>query len=340
MKFAFRKVRLSAENKQRLDFINSIIREYQQAGYKLTLRQLYYQLVSRDVVPNKVSEYDKLSVLLREGRMGGVVDWNAIEDRLRIPKSPASWDTPADVLKSAAAQFQMPRMKEQETYLEVWVEKDALSGVLSRVTRPYHIPILVNRGYSSASAMYDAFMRFSLATSSLDSRGGAKRIKVLYLGDFDPSGIDMVRDIEQRIREFFIGYVGGFEKWVVGDSKRPNLHRFPELWRKLCIEKLGVDFEVISVALTRDQIDQYQPPPNPAKRTDTRFAKFEDAHGSTSWEVDALPPEVLNQILTDEIEAYIDRDLYDKIVEEETSGRDKLMSLIPYVTGEKRLRRR
>lgn len=335
MKFKFRPIRLNADNRQRLDFINSIIVEYQQAGYKLTLRQLYYQLVSRDVIPNKVAEYDKLSVLLREGRMGGIVDWDAIEDRLRIPKKPSAWDSPADLLHSAAKQFRLPRMKGQETYLEVWVEKDALSGVLSRVTSPYHIPILVNRGYSSASAMYDAYQRFKDA-----AREGAKHVKILYLGDFDPSGVDMIRDIEQRVRELYLGGEGAFERWSVGESKKPNLDRHPEVWETVCKDKLGIDFEVVSIALTRVQIEQHGPPPNPAKRTDTRFAKFEEAHGDTSWEVDALPPEVLNEILTDAIEERIDRELYDRIVLQEQAGTDKLLSLMPYVTGEKRFRKR
>lgn len=200
MKFEYRPIRLSPDNQIRLEQINNIIGEYQEQGYRLTLRQLYYQLVSRDFIPNKASEYEKLSVLLKEGRMGGIVDWDAIEDRLRIPSKPSSFESPEKILMAAAEQFEMPRMEGQECYIEVWVEKDALSGVLSRVTRPYHIPILVNRGYSSASAMHDAFLRFNRALKE-----GSKSIRVLYLGDFDPSGVDMVRDVEQRIREFFLG---------------------------------------------------------------------------------------------------------------------------------------
>src|SRR5687768_11447854 len=114
MKFAYRKIRLNAENKRRLEMINNIVKEYQDDGYVLTLRQLYYQLVSRDVIPNQSKEYDKLGSLLKEGRMGGVVDWDAIEDRLRRPSAPASWDSPADLLEAAAGQFQLPRMQGQE----------------------------------------------------------------------------------------------------------------------------------------------------------------------------------------------------------------------------------
>lgn len=327
MKFEYRKIRLSSENLERLDMINRIIREYQADGYVLTLRQLYYQLVTRDVIPNVSKEYDKLGVLLKEGRMGGIVDWDAIEDRLRKPSSPPAWDSPADLLEAAANQFQLPRMQGQETYLEVWVEKDALSGVLSRVTRPYHIPIMVNRGYSSASAMHDAYERFENALHGIHA---AKRIRVLYLGDFDPSGLDMVQDVEKRIREFFLGRAKAFDRWTVMVGKRKrDLSRHPEYWKQICLENLKVDFEIIPIALTKKQIEEYNPPPNPAKTTDTRFNKFSEAHGDTSWEVDALPPEVLNQILTDEIEAHIDRKLYDERLISEEWGREKLLKLIP-----------
>lgn len=335
MKFQYRKIRLSPENQSQLRMINDIIKQYQAEGYKLTLRQLYYQLVSRDIIPNQSKEYDKLSILLREGRMGGIVDWDAIEDRLRVPKTPASFESPEAILMAAADQFALPRMKGQKTYIEVWVEKDALSGVLSRVTQPYHIPILVNRGYSSASAMHDAYLRFDRALVN-----GAKKVKVLYLGDFDPSGLDMVRDVEQRICEFFLGRVNGFKKWVVpvgkykdGREKTKSLIHFPTAWKAVCEDKLKIHFEIIPVALTREQIEEHQPPPNPAKRTDGRFKKFNDLHGDLSWEVDALQPEVLNQILTTTIENHIDRELYDSIIQKEKSGRSKLKGLRKHLSN-------
>jgi hypothetical protein len=265
--------------------INSIIEDYQNQGYKLTLRQLYYQLVSRDIIRNNLKEYAKISRLLTDGRMCGIVDWDAIEDRLRRPSKPSSWETPGDILDSCIYSYQLPRMQDQPIYLEVWVEKDALSGVLKRVTEKYHIPIVVNRGYSSASAMYDAYNRFKYQDD----------IKILYLGDFDPSGIDMIRDIRDRSLEF------------LGD--RVN------------------HFEVIPVALTRAQIDKYKPPPNPAKMTDPRAGDYVDKHGSTSWEVDALKPEILNSTLTKIIEKYIDVDLYNSIVAREKADITKLKTL-------------
>lgn len=293
MKQKFREVSLNRTNKERLMVINDIIEEYQEQGYVLTLRQLYYQLVSRDVVPNKVAEYAKLSTLLKEGRMGGIVDWSAIEDRLRKPNKPSAWDSPRDILEACSSQFQLPRQEGQNIHLEVWVEKDALSGVLSRVTKKYHVPIMVNRGYSSVSAMYESYMRFATANEE------GKKIKILYLGDYDPSGLDMIQDIKKRIEEF-----------SVGDD---------------------MDFTIQPIALTRQQIRTYNPPPNPAKMTDPRAAKFVDAHGFSSWEVDALKPEVLHRTLEEAIINEIDMEQYQSVVELEQEGKDKLFSLIKYL---------
>lgn len=299
-KIKFRSIRMNKANKNRLETINQIIEEYQEEGYILTLRQLYYQLVSRDVVPNKQSEYSKLSRVLKEGRMAGIVDWNAIEDRLRKPSVPSAFDSPKNVLNAAINQYALPRQKGQGIYLEVWVEKDALSGVLKRVTEKYHIPILVNRGYSSASAMYDSFMRF------VDNGAYKERsVKILYLGDFDPSGLDMIRDIQDRIEEFKEGY------------------------NNFSVDEM--EFEIIPIALTKEQINQYNPPPNPAKITDPRAKDFMLKHGNTSWEVDALRPDVLNRLLEDAVLGYIDKSMYDRIVKEEEKDKDRLRSLKAYL---------
>jgi hypothetical protein len=298
MKIKFRDIRLSADNKRKLEIINSIIGEYQNQGYVLTLRQLYYQLVSRDIIPNALPEYAKVSKLLKEGRMAGIVDWDAIEDRLRQPHTPPSWNSPKDILQACIQSFQLPRMKGQDNYLEVWVEKDALSGVLKRVTEKYHVPILVNRGYSSASAMFDSYERFIKAIEN------NQKCTILYLGDYDPSGIDMIRDIRDRITEFMIGSSDIEDLW--NDSSEDTVQGFVDQW-----------FEIIPIALTITQIKEYNPPPNPAKITDPRSGKFIAELGRTSWEVDALRPDVLNQLLEDEITGRIDEILYEAILEEE-----------------------
>lgn len=300
MYIKYREARISKSNRIRLQQINQIIENYQSQGYVLTLRQLYYQLVSKDIIPNKVAEYAKISTLLKEGRMGGLVDWDAIEDRLRKPSQPASWDNPEQILNACIRQYRRNRMEDQTNYIEVWVEKDALSGVLKRVTEQYGIPIVVNRGYSSVTAMRDAHIRFEQALNS-----GADAIKVIYIGDFDPSGQDMIRDIYDRIGEFNESRDYGYEE--------------------------AYDFEIIPIALTLEQIRQYNPPPNPAKITDPRAKDYITKYGPTSWEVDALPPEVLNTIVTEAINHIIDLDTFYEKKSAEQSDINKLQSLKAYL---------
>jgi len=337
MKIYYRDAKLSSANRKRLELINEIIEEYTEKGYTLTLRQLYYQLVSRDVIPNSVQEYGKLSTLLKEGRMAGLVDWSAIEDRLRKPYTPSSWKSPKEILETAAKQFALDHMAGQKTYIEVWVEKDALSGVLKRVTSIYHVPIMVNRGYSSASAMHDSYERFMQAFEM------GKKVVILYLGDFDPSGKDMVRDIRERIAEF----INGSEEFVNVLAMKPTewlveqIELFKEntgeeddeFIRSCLVDEIKEDclnnqFEVIPIALTDDQIRRYSPPPNPAKVTDPRAKDYIAMYGNKSWEVDALKPEILDALLRSNIESMVDMDVYESVLETEKGLKDKLKKLV------------
>lgn len=279
------KLHLNKANQVRLLVIAKIIDEYREQGYVLTLRQLYYQLVSRGIIPNRQAEYSKLSSLLVEGRMAGIIDWDAIEDRLRQPFLPYFVTGIQDAVKDTIDYYRLDRQKDQDTYIELWVEKDALSGVLKPLTSYYHINLMVNRGYSSCSAMYHAYKRF-VQQDRLD-----KNIVILYLGDHDPSGLDMIRDIDNRLEEF-------------GISK--------------CI------FEITHIGLTKEQIEKYNPPPNPAKITDPRAAWYISQHGETSWEVDALSPDVLNKLIRKNVEDLIDMDLFAAQLQQEIKDKKKL----------------
>lgn len=354
MKIAFSsKIGLSEENVQFLLKVNKIIEQYTAQGYKLTLRQLYYQLVSRDIIPNQQKEYKKLGDLLVKGRMAGVVDWDAIEDRVRVPKIPSSFDDIADGLEALRNAYRLDRQKGQQTYVEVWVEKDALSNVLERVTNPYHLHLMVNRGYSSATAMYDAFVRFYKALKR------KQKVVILYLGDHDPSGLDMVRDVRDRVTEMLANYEP-LNRMVVADVRAYDAEYGENAYFHKVTEDYGVGedmlvkltkeqrkehggkkymynfskawvrqrFTVEAVALTREQIDEYDPPPNPAKMTDTRGAAYMDQHGDSSWELDALPPDALQGILEDAIQRHIDVDLYDEVLRAESNDNDSIDDLI------------
>ena len=286
------KLHLSKKNKEQLLIINKIIDEYRQDGYILTLRQLYYQLVSRDIIPNQQKEYAKLSGLLVKGRMAGIVDWDAIEDRIRVPFIPYSVDDIEDAIQDTIDQYRLDRQDGQKVYVELWVEKDALSGVLKRITSHYHINLMVNRGYSSCTAMHDAYERIVRAIND------GRKAFILYLGDHDPSGLDMVRDIKERLEGFGLNYVGDYE-----DDE---------------------GFTVRHIGLTDEQVKKYNPPSNPAKFSDPRAKDYIQKYGKVSWEVDALNPKILNKLVEDNVEELIDIDIFNEKIEQENKDKKTL----------------
>lgn len=298
MRIQFADYKIRQNRLDKIELVNGIIEEYTEEGYTLTLRQLYYQLVSRDIIPNKPSEYDVLGDLIVDGRMLGLIDWDSIEDRVRVPHVPGSWESPAEILKTAHDGYRVDRMKGQPNYLEVWTEKDAISGVLKPITNQYGISITVNRGYASTTALYDAYNRISE-----ELQNGKYYAYILYLGDHDPIGKDMINDIIKRINQFHTGS---------GDN----------------IERFESRFSVEPIAITFEQIRRYNPPPNPAKLSDGRAKWYIENYGPHSWEVDALKPEVLASTLKEEIESRIDVEIYQEMRDTEKEHKRKLKEFI------------
>ena len=248
-----------------------VIDEYLAQGYELTLRQIYYQLVARSIIPNSQRWYCRLGDVVSRGRLGGHIDWSAIVDRGRVPVKPSDWSGPSAILAAAESSYRLDRWKRQGNHVEVWCEKDALSSVLEPICTRYHVRMLANRGYSSSTALYDAAMRFTAA----DREG--QHVVVIYLGDHDPSGIDMSRDIRDRLE----------------------------------LMTYGQTIDVKRIALNIDQVRHYQPPPNPTKFSDSRAKGYVLEYGMESWELDALAPRVLDDLVSNAIEDLLDRDLYD-----------------------------
>lgn len=266
-----------------INLANQIIQEYQSQGYDLTLRQLYYQLVARDIIPNNQKEYKRLGAILNDARLAGLVDWKSLVDRTRNLRGNQHWESPAQIVQAAVNSYRRDRWQGQGFRLEVWVEKDALIGVIGRVCGRLDIPFFSCRGYTSASEMWTAGQRLrSYAQNGQDPI-------VLHLGDHDPSGIDMTRDIEERLELF-------------ADTA-------------VTIER---------IALNRDQIDQYKPPPNPAKLTDSRADGYIAKHGRSSWELDALDPNTLTQLITEWANRYIDQSAWEQVELLEAEHREML----------------
>jgi hypothetical protein len=282
MKIEFKRQKFHPATLRLIKIADEIIADYQSQGYRLTLRQLYYQFVSRNIIPNSERSYKNLGNTLSLARLAGLIDWEAIEDRVRVPRKSSEWESVQDLVASALYSYRLPRWDGQDNYVELWVEKDALAGVLSPLAGEFHVTLMVNRGYSSQTAMFESAQRFT------DADRAGKKCHLLYLGDHDPSGEDMVRDIGERLEMF------------------------------------GCNVEIEKLALTMAQVKEYNPPPNPAKMSDSRAQGYVDKHGAESWEVDALPPDVLSKIIRAALDKRVNMELMNAIKAREEKDKDSL----------------
>ena len=273
---------------------NTIISEYQGQGFTLTLRQLYYQFVARGILPNSVKSYSKLGAILNKARLAGLVDWEAIEDRTRNLRQLPRWDSPRDLLEACAEQFRYDKWADQPARVECWIEKDALVGVIERVCQENQVSFFACRGYTSQSEQWRAGKRF------LGYVEGGQRVVLLHLGDHDPSGIDMTRDNGDRLRMFIAGRA---------------------------YADYGRAFEVRRLALNMDQVEKYNPPPNPAKLTDSRVGGYIKKYGSKSWELDALDPPVIAALIQGAIDDVRDPLLWASAQAREAAARGRLRKL-------------
>lgn len=295
-KIAYASTRLSATSLEVIDQAALVCDEYADQGYNLTLRQLYYQFVARDIFPdnrwfwwddtrhvwvkdpahenarstkNADPNYKWLGGIVNDGRLGGLLDWDHLEDRTRNLAKLAMWDSPEAIVDAVAAQYRTRLWDNQDWYVEVWVEKEALADVVSRPADRWLVPYFSCRGYVSQSEMWRAAQRLRG-----QERDGKKTL-IIHLGDHDPSGIDMSRDIRDRLWTF--------------DS----------------------EVEVTRIALNMSQVEQYGPPPNPAKITDSRAADYIENYGGESWELDALDPATLDALIERHILDHLNRSQWD-----------------------------
>lgn len=232
----------------------------------MTLRQLYYQLVSRDIIPNNQNSYKQISTLVVDARRSGIIDWNMIEDRIRNLRGFYYSPNPRHAIMEAYNNYHIDLWEDQEYYCEVWVEKDALIDVVAKVCSEYYVDFFSCRGFCSDSETYKAGKRMKWKMAQ------GKKVVLLYLGDHDPSGIDMSRDIPKKLEMF---------------SKSDK-----------------IDFR--RIALTMEQIEKYNLPPNPAKESDKRYGSYIEKYGNHCWELDALEPSVLMEIIRENIKNVLD----------------------------------
>ncbi len=286
-----------------------ICAQYAEDGYDLTLRQLYYQFVARDIIPNTQESYNRLGSFVNRARLAGLLDWDYIVDRTRNLRGTSHWERPGSIISSAAQSFRLEKWSTQPRRVEIWVEKEALAGIVERVADRYDVDWFSCRGYVSQSEVWGAGRRIGRYL------GAGQGVTILHLGDHDPSGIDMTRDIRDRLEQF-----------ISRDWLDDNGHLFPdddtvevdELFRSMRDNIwVGDPIEVRRIALNYDQVERYNPPPNPAKLTDSRANGYVARHGFESWELDALDPATLDELIAGHIEGIRDEAAWQEIADRE-----------------------
>lgn len=273
---------------------NDIIVEYQEQGFSLTLRQLFYQFVSRGLVPNTQRNYKRLGTIISNARRTGRIDWDSIEDRTRHVRELSHWGHPKDILRSAVESFRLDKWKNQPWRPMVFIEKDALIGVIEAVCEEFDTPYFSCRGYVSDSEMWRMGMRIVRHGQEKAGFFQGQSTMLLHLGDHDPSGIDMTRDIIERL----------------------------SLFARLDL------FQVKRIALNYEQIERYKPPPNPTKLSDSRAENYIREYGNDSWELDALDPKVISELIREELTELLDDDLWTETLSKEENYRGQLISVI------------
>jgi hypothetical protein len=287
-KIKYRDHRFSADALTKIAKINEIIAEYQAQGLDLTTRQTYYQFVARGLIQNNDREYKKLASVIDDGRMAGLIDWDAIEDRTRRLRENSHWGSPQDILNACASSYRVDLWENQKARPQVWVEKDALIGVIESACSDLDVPCFSCRGYSSQSAMWRAGQ---LVRKHAKAR--KQKTVIFHLGDHDPSGVDMTRDIGERMR------------LLSNDGP----------------------VEIKRIALNMDQVRRYNPPPNSAKLTDVRSTDYIAKFGDQSWELDALDPSVLIKLIRTHVLALRNRAIYDRDYKRQEQERAKLQAV-------------
>lgn len=274
----------------KLEKVREILEEFQE--YKpLTLRQIFYQLVGKAYIDNTKSQYGMLSNLLKWARIDGYVLWDDIEDRVRVFHSGAGWHDKDQFInreyKNFLAGYRRDLVQNQKKHLEVWIEKDALSSIFTKVARPYCISVIVCRGFSSVSFLNEFKTRLKWYRD--------KKPVMLYFGDFDPSGVEMLNSMKITLEE-----------------------------------EMNVTNVIFKrVALLKNDILKYKLPHNPdaIKKTDTRTKKHVKKYGELAVELDALRPDILEKKIKNAIEKELDMKLFNKEKEEEEEERENLRDL-------------
>lgn len=284
-----------------LDHANTIREDYNRQDMKLTLRQMYYRFVAQGISPSGQLHYKRIGDVLTDARYDGSFPIEGLEDRGRevhpgsftrldndgieaALRQSASWlrDFPEITLKH-------DRWAGQPHHVSVWVEKQALEGVFQPTCDELGVSWFACKGYPSVSALWEWIQQVQRSMNHRSRllgcerhEGAAEDCTVLYFGDHDPDG------------------------WEIPRSALRNLKKL------MAVKGIRIPLVFNRIALNMDQIEQYEPPPFEAKMSSARYAGYVKEHATDeAWELDALEPVTLRDLIRENVEEYFDQDIYD-----------------------------
>jgi hypothetical protein len=287
-KICYKQIHFRPAGRALIALANAIVVDFLAQGYRLTLRGLYYRMVAAGHIPNNIKSYNRFKTLMNDARLGGLVDWHAIYDATRRVVDNPHWATPADMMDSIVPQYNNDKWATQDHRPEIWFEKDAIINVVEPICQRLDIPYLSCRGSTSQSEMWKSAMRLEQIIE------GGQTPVIIHIADHDPTGIDMSRDVVDRLALF----LGCDDTWVF-----------------------------TRIALNMDQILERNPPPQPAKVTDSRYKKYVEKFGEESWELDALDPRSMTDMIEDAVAQYRDEALWEDAVAKQEKGRMRLAEI-------------
>jgi len=298
-------------NKQEVIHLATQIAEnYRDKGLGLTLRQLYYRFVAGGHIPNAQAQYKRLGEILAAARLNGTFDVTLLEDRGRTANPSRAAElkvSVADALHEASSYIRAipfwtvlaDKWWGQTSYVSVWVEKEAMSGIFQKPCEDLGVGLFACKGYPSHSALWQWAEGYQAAVEANDQpvhddRGeaidpqGIDQGVILYFGDHDPDGWEIPRAAERSLKQLM---------------RVNGLRHLPPI-------------RFVRIALNMDQITEFDPPPFPAKMSSSRYQAYVDEHNTRqAWELDALEPEALDSLIRQSVNAYWNQDIRMEVLE-------------------------
>ena len=265
--------------KTEMDQLRTDLYDIVSKNQPVTVRQTFYLAVSAGLVEKTESVYKNTIIrLLSDMRLNGILPWYWIVDYTRSLRKRPSHDSIQEALEACAYLYRRNVWRDLDERVEVWSEKETLSGILLEETKDLDVGLYPSRGYSSLSFLY-------VAAEAIERSG--RPTFIYYFGDHDPSGTDIPRAIMQRLEEF------------------------------------APDAEIYfgRLAVTPDQIEEWDLPTRPTKGSDSRAKKF----NGDSVEVEAIQPAILRKLCRKAIESHLPENWLDKIRVVEESERKSIL---------------